>query len=81
MGDADEHKCHCGHVVVLQTKISMVQWFCGIAIVGVLGVAGTLAGQFISNRLSWNAPSVTTGERLFLDRVSRPDAPSESHGR
>lgn len=78
MSDDGEHKCHCGHVVVLQTKISMVQWFAGIAIVGVLGVAGTLAGQFISNRLSWSAPPTTAGERLFLDRVNKPDV---DHGR
>ena len=59
------------------TKLSIVEKLLTIAIVGVLGVGGTLAGQFISNRLSWKAPPANDGERLFLDRISKPEAPPE----
>jgi hypothetical protein len=70
---SDEHKCHCPHVVVVMTKLSIVEKLLAIAIVGVIGVGGTLAGQFISNRLSWRPPPESASERLFLDRVSKPD--------
>lgn len=80
MSDDGEHKCHCAHVVVIQTKVSLVEKLLAIAIVGVFGVGGTLAAQFISNRLSWSAPP-NSGERLFLDRVSKPDPPSKDHER
>lgn len=76
----EEHKCHCAHFVVIQTQFKAVSWVLGALIVAVLAVAGTLVAEFISHRMSWSEPS-RDGERLFLDRVSKPDPPEQGHVR
>lgn len=80
MSDDAEHKCHCAHVVILRTQVSTVQWAVGIVAIAAIGTIMTLAGSFISRRLSWEAPAASASERLFLDRVSKPDPPSKDHG-
>jgi len=79
MKRTDEHPtCHCGHFIVVETKISFVEKALAIVAVGLVGLGATLAGQFISHRISWEAPPSSASERLFMDRVSQPEAPTRS---
>ena len=81
MSEDAEHKCHCAHVVVIQTKVAIVQWILGFCIVGVFTALISMAAQFASRRLNWEAPPTGSSERLFLDRVSKPEAPPRSDDR
>lgn len=67
----DEHKCHCNHVVVIQTKLGIAQAFIGIAttaaIIGLLASVGNL----FSLRIKSDAVG-RSGERLAPDRVDEP---------
>lgn len=81
MSDDGDHSCHCAHVVVIQTKVATVQWLMGICIVAVVGALVATLGSFIARRVTWDAPPSSSSERLFLDRVSKPDPPSQSDDR
>jgi hypothetical protein len=70
---SDEHSCHCAHVTIVMTKITLVEKVMAILAAGVIGVMGVLVGQFISRRVSWEAPPASASERMFLDRVNKPD--------
>lgn len=67
----DDHKCHCGHVVVIQTKLGIAQWLIGI--VAAAAIAGLLAsvGNLFSLRIKSDAVG-RSGERLAPDRVDEP---------
>lgn len=63
------HACHCAHVVVIQTKVTIAQWFIAALLVAVLGVGGTMVGQLFHLRISSDPPPPNASEKLFLDRV------------
>lgn len=67
----DEHKCHCGHVVVIQTKLSIAQWFIGFALLAAVGGLMSSVGNLFSLRIKSEAVG-RSGERLAPDRVDEP---------
>lgn len=70
MGDTGEHeKCHCSHVVVIQTKVTMAQWLIAIVAAGVIGLFISRVGELIQIRVSTAPQSFNKSERLFEDRV------------
>jgi hypothetical protein len=69
----NDHTCHCAHVVILQTKVGIVQWMLGVLGVALVGTILTLAGQFITRRLTYADPPMSASERLFLDRINAPE--------
>lgn len=70
--DDDEHRCHCAHVTIIQTKVSAVQWFLGILLVAVVALVVNKIGDLFSLRVA-AAPAVSTpNDRIFLDRVEKP---------
>ena len=73
MGEDTEHRCHCAHVVILQTKVGIVQWMLGVLGVALVGTMLTLAGQFIARRITYTDPQTNASERLFLDRINAPE--------
>lgn len=79
---SEDTKCdHCHHLVIVMTKVSLVEKLLAIALVGTFGLLATLMGQFMSNRLHWSAPPASASERMFLDRVNKPDAPEKDYAK
>lgn len=66
---SDDHSCHCAHVVVIQTKITLVQWLMGIIAAGVVGLLISKVGDLVSLRIKNDLPPIHSGERLYQDRV------------
>lgn len=69
MSDDTEHKCHCSHVVVIQTKVTIAQWLIGIAGAAAIGALITSVGNLFSLHIRTDPPPASSAERTFPDRV------------
>lgn len=65
----DEHKCHCSHVIVIQTKLTIAQWFIGVFGTAVIVLVISQIGQLVNLRIRTDPPPSSASEKLFLDRV------------
>lgn len=68
---SDEHECHCAHVVVIQTKITIAQWVLGVFGAALIGLLISQVGSLISLRVK-SDPIGRPGERLGSDRIPEP---------
>ena len=67
----DEDKCHCSHVVVIQTKVTLAQWFLGIIAAAAIAALIASVGSLFSLHIK-SEPVGRSGERLAPDRVDEP---------
>lgn len=66
----EKHDCHCAHVIVIQTKITIAQWLLGVLGVAIIGLIIGQVGQLVSLRVRGESVQPSSSERMFLDRVS-----------
>lgn len=67
----ENHECHCAHVVVIQTKLTVAQWFIGVLAVAFVSLLVSQVGSLISLRVRAE-PVARSGDRLGADRVPEP---------
>ncbi len=71
MSDEEHSKCHCSHVVVIQTKLTVAQWFIGVLAVALVSLLISQVGSLVSLRVRSDAIG-RSGERLGSDRIPEP---------
>jgi hypothetical protein len=64
-------KCHCSHVVVIETKMTIVAWFIAVLFAGVISVMISKVTDLVSLRIK-SDPIWRSGERLGSDRIPEP---------
>lgn len=67
----DTHECHCAHVVVIQTKLTIAQWLLGVLGAAFVGLLISQVGSLISLRVRAE-PVPRSGDRLGSDRIPEP---------